>query len=200
LAEAHALHLGVDVIKTNWREALLGWVRHDVICKGDQPTYKAAYETSNGLEHGSLDMPSIRAVAQQVTPKLFGYVRAGVLDLLNLEAAMRERLGKLGVLDVTPLHMQMKGVLTGDVADTDQLGFESDPYPRMDPQLTLDKLTYQSDGRLTVSPRYTYSIHSLGDRSSHWPLRSSRIRGDCTSARGRHSAGGGADIRRGRDQ
>jgi hypothetical protein len=103
-------------------------------------------------------MPSIRAVAQQVTPKLFGYVREGILDLLNLEADVRERLGKLRVLDVTPLHMTMKGVLTGDVADTDQLGFESDPYPRMDPQLTLDELTYQPDGRLTVSPRYTYTV------------------------------------------
>jgi hypothetical protein len=129
-----------------------------VICKGDQPTYKAAYEASNGLEHGSVDMPSIRAVAQQVTPRLFGYVREGVLDLLHLEADVRERLGKLRVLDVTPLHTTMKGVLTGEVADTDQLDFESDPYPRMDPQLTLDELTYQPDGQLTVSPRLTYTV------------------------------------------
>jgi len=111
--EAHALHLGVEITKSNWREVLLGRVRRDVICKGDQPTYKAAYEASNGLEHGNLDMPSIRAVAQQVTPKLFGYVREGVLDLLTLEGDVRERLGKLRVLDVTPLHMEMRGVLTG---------------------------------------------------------------------------------------
>jgi hypothetical protein len=73
-------------------------------------------------------------------------------------ADVRERLGKLPVLDVTPVHMAMKGVLTGDVADADQLGFESDPYPRMDPQLTLDELTYRPDGRLTVSPRNTYTV------------------------------------------
>jgi len=129
-----------------------------VICNGDQPTYKAAYEASNGLEHGNLDMPSIRAVARQVTPKLFGYVRDGVLDLLDLETDVRERLGKLRVLDVTPIHMEMRGVLTGNVADADQLGFESDPYPRMDPQLTLDELTYGPDGQLTVSPRNTYTV------------------------------------------
>jgi hypothetical protein len=110
---AHALHRRIDVTKTNWREVLLGWVRRDAICKGDQPTYKAAYEASNGLEHGSLDMPSIHAVARQVTPKLFGYAREGVLDLLDLDADVRERLGKLRVLDVTPLHMEMRGVLTG---------------------------------------------------------------------------------------
>jgi hypothetical protein len=73
-------------------------------------------------------------------------------------ADVRERLGKLPVLDVTPVHMAMKGVLTGDVADAAQLGFESDPYPRMDPQLTLDELTYRPDGRLTVSPRNTYTV------------------------------------------
>ncbi|MFL6045866.1 MAG: hypothetical protein ACJ72M_12195 [Propionibacteriaceae bacterium] len=156
--EAHARYRRIDVTKSNWREVLLGWVRRDVICKGDQPTYKAAHEASNGLEHDSLDMPSIRAMAQQVTPELFDYVRDGVLDLLNLEAEIRERLGKLRVLDVTPLRMQMRGVLIGDVADADQLGFETDPYPRMDPQLILDELTYQSDGRLTVSPRYTYTV------------------------------------------
>jgi hypothetical protein len=42
-----------------------------------------------------------------------------------------------------------------NLADADQLGFETDPYPRMDPQLTLDELTYRPDGRLTVSPRNT---------------------------------------------
>jgi hypothetical protein len=156
--KAHAVHLGIDITKSNWREVLLGWVRRDVICKRDQPTYKAAYEASNGLEHGNLDMPSIRTVARQVTPQLFGYVRDGVLDLLNLKADVRERLGKLPLLDVTPFHAEMKGVLTGEVADPTQLGFEGDPYPRMDPQLTLDELTYLPDGRLTMSPRNTYTV------------------------------------------
>ena len=156
--KAHAVHLGIDITKSNWREVLLGWVRRDVICKRDQPTYKAAYEASNGLEHGNLDMPSIRTVARQVTPQLFGYVRDGVLDLLNLKADVRERLGKLPLLDVTPFHAEMKGVLTGEVADPTQLGFKGDPYPRMDPQLTLDELTYLPDGRLTMSPRNTYTV------------------------------------------
>jgi hypothetical protein len=64
------------------------------------------------------------------------------------------------VLDVTPVHTAMKGVLTGNVADADKLGFEGDPYPRMDPQLTLDKITYRPDGRLTLSPRSTYTVRT----------------------------------------
>jgi hypothetical protein len=156
--EAHAKYRGVDVTKSNWREVLLGWVRRDVICKADQATYKAAYEASNGLEHGSLDMPSIRTVAQQVTPKLFGYVRGGVLDLINLDADVRDRLARMAVVDITPFHAVMTGVLMGDVADADHLGFESDPYPRMDPETTIEDLTYLPGGRLTMTPSITYTV------------------------------------------
>ena len=125
--EDHAQYRGIDVAKSNWREVLLGCVRRDLICKGDQTTYSTARKTSNGLEHGFMDMPSIRAAAEQVTPKLFGYVRDGVLDLLNLETDVRDRLGKMPVLDGTPFHMAMKGHLTGEVADPDQLDFPGDP-------------------------------------------------------------------------
>ncbi len=156
--EDYAQYRGIDVAKSNWREVLLGCVRRDLICKGDQTTYSTARKTSNGLEHGFMDMPSIRAAAEQVTPKLFGYVRDGVLDLLNLETDVRDRLGKMPVLDVTPFHMAMKGHLTGEVADPDQLDFPGDPYPRMDGQLTLDDLSYSADGRLSISPRHTYTV------------------------------------------
>lgn len=152
------MHRGVDVNRSNWSEVLLGWIRRDVICKSDQPTYKASSEASNGLEHGSVDMPSIRAEARQLTPKLFEYVRGGVLDLLNLDSDVRDRLMRMYLLDITPFRAAMKGVLTGDVADPDQLGFEGDPYPRMDPQTSIDDLTYQSDGRLTMSPRMTNTV------------------------------------------
>ena len=129
-----------------------------MICKADQATYKAAYEASNGLEHGSLDMPSIRTVAQQVTPKLFGYVRGGVVDLINLDADVRDRLARMAMVDTTPFHAVMTGVLMGDVADADHLGFESDPYPRMDPETTIEDLTYLPDGRLTMTPSITYTM------------------------------------------
>jgi hypothetical protein len=56
------------------------------------------------------------------------------------------------VLDVTPLHAVTTGVLIGDVADADRLGFEEGPYPRMESGLTISELSYQPDGRMTVSP------------------------------------------------
>jgi hypothetical protein len=171
--EAHARHRGVDVTKSNWTEVLLGWVRRDVICRGDRTTYKAASTASNGLEHGSMDMPSVRAVAQQVTPKLFEYVRRGLLDLINLGTDVRERLAKMTVADITPFHAVMTGVLIGDVADVDHLGFADDPYPRMDPETTINDLTYLPDGRLTMTPSTTYTVRIASGvefTGSEWAL------------------------------
>ena len=50
---AHAVHRGVDVGKSNWKGVLLGWVRRDVICQGDKPTYDTARKATDGLEHGA---------------------------------------------------------------------------------------------------------------------------------------------------
>jgi hypothetical protein len=121
--EARARHRGVDLTDPNWNNVFLGGIRRDLICKGDRPTYRTARAVSNGLEHGFADMASIRADAQHVTPKLFEYIREGVLDLLNLDADVRDRLAKMTLLDVTPLYAVMKGVLSGDMGDVDKLGF-----------------------------------------------------------------------------
>jgi len=50
-----------------------------------------------------------------------------VFDLFNLDANLRDRLGNMTLLDITPLHAVMKGVMSGDVGDVDQLGFAGDP-------------------------------------------------------------------------
>jgi hypothetical protein len=50
--EAHARHRGVNVSDPNWNNVFLGGIRRDVICKGDNGTYRTARLASNGLEHG----------------------------------------------------------------------------------------------------------------------------------------------------
>ena len=85
--KAHAEYRGVDITQSHWPDVLLGWVRRDVICKGDQRTYSLARAASNGLEHGFMDMASIRAAAQQVTRGLFEYVRGGVSICLTSTSA-----------------------------------------------------------------------------------------------------------------
>jgi hypothetical protein len=139
--EAHARHRGVNVSDPNWNNVFLGGIRRDLICKGDNGTYRTARLASNGLEHGFVDMASVRRDAQQVTRKLFEYVRGGVLDLLHLDADVRDRLAKMTLLDITPLHAVMEGVMSGDVGDVDKLGFDGEPYPRMEPQVSSTRST-----------------------------------------------------------
>jgi len=83
--EEHAKHRGVDVTQSNWRNVLSGWIRRDVLCKGDKATYDAARRASDGFEHGFMPLPEYRATASEVTPAVLGYVRAGILDLLDLD-------------------------------------------------------------------------------------------------------------------
>jgi hypothetical protein len=162
--QAHARHHGLGIDEDDkWKLGLLGRIRRDVICRGDELTYKTAYTARNGLFHASKDMSFIRGLAPQIAPKLFEYIRLGILDLLNLDADVRGGLAGTTLLDITPLHAVMKGVLSGDVADADKLGFSGDPYPRMESDIKIEALTYQPDGRLTVTPTFTYTVQTASD-------------------------------------
>jgi hypothetical protein len=162
--QAHARHHGLDLDEDDkWKLALLGRIRRDVICRGDELTYKTAYTARNGLFHASKDMSFIRGLAPQIAPKLFDYIRLGILDLLNLDDDVRGRLARTTLLDITPLHAVMKGVLSGDVADADKLGFGGDPYPRMESDIKIEAVTYQPDGRLTVTPTFTYTVQTASE-------------------------------------
>jgi hypothetical protein len=152
--QAHAVHRGVDVSRPNWREVLLGWVRRDVICQGDDATYRTAYKASNGLEHGSEDMPYIRTASTAVASKLFGYVRKGILDLLNLDPPVRGRLAAMSPVDITPFQHSITGMLTGNVADPTTLGPDGEPYPWLDWEIPIDEVTVLPDGRVEAKPRY----------------------------------------------
>ena len=171
---AHAQHRGVDVLRSNWKDVLLGWVRRDVICQGDKATYDAARQASDGFEHASMDLPSYRAVATQVSGALLGYVRRSVLDLLDLPDAVRHQLADKAPLDVTALQFAVQGELTGAVQAPDRLGYRDQPYPYADWQITLDDHHRTPDGRYRMTSRHhltplineeaqlTYTAHALG--------------------------------------
>jgi hypothetical protein len=117
--------------------------------------HRLAGPPSNGLEHGSKDMPYIRTASTAVTPKLFGYVRKGILDLLNLDPQVRDRLAAMSPVDITPFQHSIIGVFTGDVADPAKLGPSGEPYPWLDWEIPIDDVTVLPDGRVEVKPSYT---------------------------------------------
>jgi hypothetical protein len=116
-------------------------------------------------------MPWILEAAPRVTRQLFDYVRQGVLDLLNLETDVQDRLAGMSLIDVTPFEPSITGVLSGNVEDPDQLGFDGDPYPRMDWTTTIDDLEALHDGRLTIKPRHTFTARiASGAQFEPWKI------------------------------
>jgi hypothetical protein len=152
--QAHASHRGLDTSRNNWKSMLLGRVRRDVICRGDKDTYDAARAASDGLEHGFLDLPAYRGVANQHARPLLDYVRSGVLDLLGLPDDVRASLIDKRPLDTSPLWLEVSGELSGDVRDPDRLGPENAPFPYLDWSTALDNVTRLPDGRMRISPRF----------------------------------------------
>lgn len=150
---AHAVHRGVDVTRSNWKEVLLGWVRRDVLCRGDKATYDAARKASDGLEHGSMGLSEYRAAAEQHGRALLDYVRGAVLDLLDLPASVRVELAAKRPLDVSPLWQEVRGELHGAVQDPAALGLGHAPYPYGAWRTTLDDVWRLPDGRLRAKPR-----------------------------------------------
>lgn len=170
----HAMHRGVDLTLKNWKDVLLGRVRRDVLCKADRVTYDAARKASDGFEHGSMDFPQIKVAADQTGDALMGYVRRGVLDLLDLPEPVRQKLADKRPLDVSRLHWAIRGELTGDVSDPNRLGQDGAPYPYADWRITLDDLSRMPDGQIQMTPRMnltarlaknvqlTYTAYTIG--------------------------------------
>ena len=154
--------LGVDVTRNNWRNVLLGWVRRDVLCRGDKATYDAAREASDGFEHGFMPLPAYRAAATEVTPKLLGYVRAAILDVLDLPEQVREALLSKAPVDTSALWWQLRGDLTGEVADPTMLAEPESPvpHPRMEWTISYERAERTPDHRLRLSPQHQMTVRT----------------------------------------
>jgi len=161
--QAHARYRGVDVGLKNWKEVLLGWVRRDELCQGDKVTYDLARRASDGLEHGSMDFPEVRAAAETTGPLLLSYVRRGLLGLLDLPESVRRALADKQPLDVSPLRFSVTGELTGAVEDPDALGQDGQPYPYADWHVTLDDHHRLPDGRMRMTPRMNLTARLAED-------------------------------------
>ncbi len=155
----HAAHRGVDTSLQNWEGVLLGWVRRDVLCRGDRATYTAARRAHNGFKHGFMSLPDYRAVAELHTRALLDYVRSGLLNLLDLSDEVRNELVAKPPVDVSAVWQEIRGELLGAVQDPQELGEGSAPYPYADWSTTLDDAHRTEDGRLRISSRVTLVKH-----------------------------------------
>ena len=155
----HADHRGVDVERSNWKEVLLGWVRRDVICKGDKATYDAARKASDGFEHGSMPLPEFRSAAELYGRPLIDYLREGLLGELRLADELHQELIDKRPLDVSPMWLEVRGELHGNVEDPDELGEGGARFPYVDWHTTLADVRRREDGRLRITPVNHLTLH-----------------------------------------
>jgi hypothetical protein len=74
------------------RRQLDSEVRRRLIFCGDNTCYTKAVDTSNAFEHGFEDLGSIQQQAKEVVVPTASYLMKAILDLLNLDDAIRDRL------------------------------------------------------------------------------------------------------------
>jgi len=154
----HAEYRDVDVDRKNWKDVLLGWIRRDVICKGDKATYDAARNASNGFEHGSMSFPEFQATAKVHGRPLLDYLREGLLAQVDLTDDVRDELLARRPIEVSPLWLELRGELHGSVEDPDALGKPGEPFPFLDWNTTLGDARRLEDGRLQFTPTHNLTL------------------------------------------
>jgi hypothetical protein len=151
--EAHGL-VKEDDLTEEWqikRTQLDAEVRRRLIFLEDQQAYAKAKRVSDGLEHGFSEHDEMHAPAREVVVRTAQYLRQAILDMLNLERGMRERL--LGPDFNDPrgpvaLIRYLRGTLSGPatgLAMADQL------YPLMQWRGGIKSVTRGEDGKYSFA-------------------------------------------------
>ncbi|RZU33400.1 hypothetical protein BKA19_3122 [Blastococcus saxobsidens] len=122
-------------------------------------TYDAARKASDGFEHGFMKVPMYRAVAEEHGRTLLDYVRAGLLELLDLPETVRSELEAKRPLDVSPTWHEVRGELHGEVQDPHRMGEAGQPYPYVDWHTTLQDVRRLANGQLQITPTMTLIAH-----------------------------------------
>jgi hypothetical protein len=146
--------LGEDELIVEWqieRKQLDAEVRRRLIFIEDQRAYAKAKTVSDGLEHGFSEYDEMQAPAREVVVRTAQYLRRAILDMLNLEGGVRERL--LGADFNEPrgpvaLVRYLRGTLSGPakgLAMSDQL------YPLMQWRGGIKSVTRGEDGKYSFA-------------------------------------------------
>ncbi len=130
--KALATSLGVDVSQKNWKHMAEAFGRREFIFDGDKAIYDTARTASDGFEHGSGDLETLRGVADSVAGDLFPIVRSAILALVDsrIPSKLADLLMAKPPVDISPLYKQITGYLvTDDLRSVDDLATEGEMFP-----------------------------------------------------------------------
>lgn len=126
-------------------------VRKDVIFQGDEESYKGAKAASDGFEHGFMPFAQLREKAKKVRNLTAKYLRESVLDLLDVENQVREKLIEKPYNE--PIGnwktvIYLRGKLVGN---TDTLATPENQYPILRWERTITEVKLVGNYEYNVS-------------------------------------------------
>lgn len=128
-------------------------VRRRLLFQGDDDTYAAAKQASDGFEHGFLDFDDVRLLSRHVRDTTARYVRTAVVDLAGVAGETRAKL--LDPPRDKPLRSFLTRYLWGEfVGKAPDLALPEEHYPRFLWKSRLKEIT--RDGKkMLVTPEET---------------------------------------------
>jgi len=106
-----------DPDRPRWRDLLGARVREELIFGGDSPTYSAAKDASNGLEHGFWELDRVAANALECAYKTFQHIRDTIIWLLDVAEETAAELRLLTPRDTQSARKVVHGELVGMAED-----------------------------------------------------------------------------------
>jgi hypothetical protein len=181
---ARALGISVDperpgAKKPPWRQELISWGLRELVFDGDRGAYDAARTATNGYEHGFLYLNDVQQQAVQATPAVFSHVRRSIADVLSLTGEYRDwLLGRIPV-DVASTRKIVRGLLLGEVADSNRLSAPDQEYPILRWRTRLSRFVREGDDfNASFTERMTVTV-----------AEGVQFQGQAIEARGRASPG-----------
>lgn len=143
--EELAAHLGIAI------KELDGTIRRKCLFRDDTESYKAAKSASDGVEHGFLDFDEVRPLALTVRDRVAGYLRQGIIELLNVPDEIKRELiakpyekpiGTEGYIRYLRGHL---------LANHNDLAAKGQEYPFVDWKFSVKSFSLGEKGELNIT-------------------------------------------------
>jgi hypothetical protein len=157
-----------DPSRPRWKQVMREQVREQIIFEGDGDTYRTAKRSSDGLEHGFLDLSDVAQHAIASADATFTYVRRAIIDLVDLPAEIGAELMEIKPKDVQSQRKLIRGRLLGDAGN---LALDGELYPRLEWRSSIESVVrsgsaFEMKAREQFTARISPSVQFLPDSIS----------------------------------
>ena len=140
-------------------DALYAAAREQTVFRGDLDALNALQEASDGFEHGYMDLPEIRALAEPILDRAAGHLRSGLITVLGLSAVHETALLASDLEAPRPLLPPMR-IMRGELRVTDPAASPAalNDAVEMDWKSGPRHFARNADGKLTSTGKTTTTL------------------------------------------